>query len=287
MDRSNPQDDHPLRVSYAFNGNQNDSFNSFLNNDNEPSFHSSWDSQPFNPHYAQSSPGWHQNPSSTPNYQQTTNFGGHSALYDQNYSRSPAPFDYSGFTPDQDSAISGPPYGHSYTYGHPPLPTHDQYGLPTTHSYQQSQHQAQNQTISPQALQNHPAGFSQNHVQRLPLVCVVSCKSAITGQLTSCQNQASIDPALALRKPQAYAVPQPQTQPIDRQGWRTLSSAVPDGKTQGNFLVKGKAEFVTATKSKLLAGFTFVGNDTLEVAATKGEPHGIIPNLMSTLLIHN
>lgn len=95
----------------------------------------------------------------------------------------------------------------------------------------------------------------------------------MTDQLTVCQNQASIDPALALRKPQAYAVPTPQ--PITRQGWRALSSAVPDGKIQGNFLVKGNAEFVTTTKSKHLAGFTFVGNETLEVATTKGKSDGI------------
>ncbi|KAL8686751.1 MAG: hypothetical protein Q9218_006892 [Villophora microphyllina] len=257
MDRSqnNTQDDHSLRVPYGFNGPQNDSFNSFLNNDNDPSFNPSWDSQPFNSHaeptnpYTQSGHGWHQNPASTTNYQQTPNFGVHSAIYDQRYSRSPAPFDYSGFNPNQDPAISGPPYDHSFTYAHPPLPTHDQYGLSRTHSYQQNQQQAQNQTISPQALQNYPAGFAQNHVQRLPL------------------NQASIDPALASRKPSAYAVPPPQ--PITRQGWKALSSTMPDGKTQGNFLVKANAEFVTATKSKHLAGFTFVGNDTLEVSTTK------------------
>ncbi|KAL8637492.1 MAG: hypothetical protein Q9228_005243 [Teloschistes exilis] len=44
---------------------------------------------------------------------------------------------------------------------------------------------------------------------------------------------------------------------------------MPDGKIQGNFLVKGNADFGTATKSKHLDRFTFVGNDTLEVATSK------------------
>ncbi|KAL8725558.1 MAG: hypothetical protein Q9166_007281 [cf. Caloplaca sp. 2 TL-2023] len=175
------------------------------------------------------------------------NYSIHNGIYDQPYSRSPAPFDYSAFNPNRNPAHSAPPYDHSFTYGHPSLPNHDQYGFPR--SFQQNQHQTQDQTISPQALQNYPAGYQQNNVQKMQL------------------NQAAIDPALASRKPSNYAVPPPE--PITRQGWRSLSAAMPISKVQGNFVVKSNSEFPVKTNSKHLAGFTFVGRDNVEVATTK------------------
>lgn len=87
--------------------------------------------------------------------------------------------------------------------------------------------------------------------------------------LTSQQNQGSIDPALVPRKPSNHATPPPP--PITRQGWRALVSAMPDSKSQGNFLIKSNAEFPARTNSKHLAGFVFVGNDHLEVGTTKGK----------------
>lgn len=44
---------------------------------------------------------------------------------------------------------------------------------------------------------------------------------------------------------------------------------MPVGKVQGNFLVKSNAEFPGKTNSKHLAGYTFVGRDSIEVATTK------------------
>ncbi|KAL9601023.1 MAG: hypothetical protein Q9179_003011 [Wetmoreana sp. 5 TL-2023] len=159
---SNAQDDNPLRAPYGYGGSHNDSFNSFLNNDHDPTFNQSWDSQPFDSHpesatpYDQSGHGWHQNALQTAKFQHMPNYGIHNA---------------------------------------------------------------------------------------------------------------SIDPALASKKPSAYALPPPQ--PITRQDWRTLSSVVPDGKVQGNFVVKSNAEFAAATGTKHLAGFTFVGSNSLEVGTTK------------------
>ncbi|KAL8699175.1 MAG: hypothetical protein Q9201_006152 [Fulgogasparrea decipioides] len=252
---SNAQDDNPLRAPYGYGGSHNDSFNSFLNNDHDPTFNQSWDSQPFDSHpesatpYDQSGHGWHQNALQTAKFQHMPNYGIHNGIYDQNYSRSPASFEYPGFNPNRAPAISGPPYDHTFTYGHPSLSNHDQYGYPRNSPFQPSQQQAHNQTVSPQALQNYPAGYPQDHIQKQPL------------------SEASIDPALASKKPSAYALPPPQ--PITRQDWRTLSSVVPDGKVQGNFVVKSNAEFAAATGTKHLAGFTFVGSNSLEVGTTK------------------
>ncbi|KAL8749528.1 MAG: hypothetical protein Q9184_006773 [Pyrenodesmia sp. 2 TL-2023] len=80
-------------------------------------------------------------------------------------------------------------------------------------------------------------------------------------------NQASIDPALVPRKASTHAAPPPP--PITRQGWRALSSAMPDSKAQGAFLIKSTSEFPARTNSKHLTGFVFVGNEHIEVGTTK------------------
>lgn len=253
QNQSSAQDDHPLRVPYGYNETQNDSFNSFLNNDHEPSFNQSWASSSFNPNaeptnpYEQSGHGWSQNALSTPNIQHVPNYGIHSGIYDQPYSRNSSSFDYSGFNPNRSPAISGPPFDHAF-YGQNPVTNQDQYGFPRNHAFGQNLQQA-NQTISPQALQNHPTGYQQNHTQRAPL------------------NQAVIDPALVPRKTSTYTTPPPP--PITRQGWRALSSAMPDSKSHGNFLIKSNSEFSAPTNSKHLTGFVFVGNDHIEVGTTK------------------
>ncbi|KAL8647878.1 MAG: hypothetical protein Q9226_006247 [Calogaya cf. arnoldii] len=254
QNRSNDQDDHSLRVPYGYSGPPTDSFNSFLNNSNDPNFNPTWDPQPYNRptepsgSYDQGGHGWPTNTLQPSSLQHVPNYNIHNGIYDQSYnSNSPVPFDYSSFNPNRTSANTAPPYDHSFTYGHPSLPNHDQYGFPR--AFQQSQQQPQNQTISPQALQNYPAGYQQTNVLRASL------------------SQAAVDPTLAARRPSNYAVPPPQ--PITRQGWRALSSAMPVAKVQGNFLVKSNAEFPGKTNSKHLAGYTFVGKDNVEVATTK------------------
>ncbi|KAL8897453.1 MAG: hypothetical protein Q9207_007211 [Kuettlingeria erythrocarpa] len=253
--QSNGQDEHPLRVPYGYNESQNDSFNSFLNNDSEPTFNQPWTSQPFNSQPESSNPydpsghSWPHNALSAPHTQGVTNYGIQGGIFDQNYSRGPAAFDYSGFNPNRNPALSGPPYDHSFTYSQPPVQNHDQYAFSKGHGFQQSLQQAQNQTISPQALQNYSAGYQSNHAQRMP------------------SNQASIDPSLVPRRPSNSAAPPPP--PITRQGWRALSSAMPDSKSQGPFLIKNTSEFPARTNSKHLSGFIFVGNEPIEVGTTK------------------
>ncbi|KAL8828338.1 MAG: hypothetical protein Q9170_006647 [Blastenia crenularia] len=175
-------------------------------------------------------------------------YGIHNGIYDQPYSRSPASFEYSGFNQNRNPAISAPPYDHTFNYGQAPVTNQDQYGYPRGLPFQQNLPQ-NSQTISPQALQNHPSGYQQNHAQRVPF------------------NQSSIDPALVPRRPSIQAIPPPP--PITRQGWRALSSAMPDGKLQGNFVVKNTAEFPARTNSKHLKGYVFVGNDHVEVGTSK------------------
>ncbi|KAI4175672.1 MAG: hypothetical protein LQ348_006140 [Seirophora lacunosa] len=252
---NNAQDEHPLRVAYGYNDSQNDSFNSYLNPDTESTFNQPWNAQSFNPHVETSNPyessgqNWSHNSLAAPSIQGVTNYGVPDGIYSHNYSRSPAAFEYPPFNSNRNPALSGAPYDHAFAYGPPSIQTHDQYGFPKGHSFQQNVQQTQSQTISPQALQNYPAGYQQNHAQR---------------QLS---NQSSIDPALVPRKPSSQATPPPP--PITRQGWRALSSAMPDSKTQGNLLVKNTAEFSARTNSKHLIGFVFVGNDHIEVGTTK------------------
>ncbi|KAL8969524.1 MAG: hypothetical protein Q9183_001957 [Haloplaca sp. 2 TL-2023] len=138
--RNNPQDENPLRGPYGYTASRNDTFNSFLANDNDATFNPAWDPQSFDPHV--------------------------------------------------DSANS---------YDRP--------------------------------------------------------------------GQATIDPALASRKPSTYTAPAPQT--VTPQDWKAISSAIPNGRTQGIFTVKGNAELAAATKSKQLASFTFVGNNSLELTTSK------------------
>lgn len=164
---------------YGYSDSQNDTFNSFLNNDNESTFNQPWQSQSFNNSrpgstnpYDQSGHGWPQNALSASNMHGVTNYGIHNGIYDQTYSRSPASFDYSGFNSNANPALSGPPYDHSFTYGPPSTQHHEQFGFSRGHVFGQSLQQTQNQTISPQALQNYSAGYQQNHAQRTPLVCI-------------------------------------------------------------------------------------------------------------------
>ncbi|KAL9026188.1 MAG: hypothetical protein Q9196_005110 [Gyalolechia fulgens] len=253
QNQSSAQDDHPLRVPYGYNESQNDPFNSFLNTDNEPSFNQSWTSQSFNPHaeptnpYDQTGHGWPQNPLSAPNIQHVPNYGIHNGIYDPPYSRNPASFDYPAFNPNRNSAISGPPFDQTF-YGQHPVTNQDQYAFSRNPAFEQNLQQT-NQTISPQALQNHPSGYQQSHAHRMSL------------------NQASIDPALVPRKPSTYTAPPPS--PITRQGWRALSAAMPDSKAQSNFLIRSNSEFSARTNSKHLNGFVFLGNDHIEVGTTK------------------
>ncbi|KAI4140005.1 MAG: hypothetical protein L6R39_006005 [Caloplaca ligustica] len=264
------QNQSNTQAPYGYNDSQSDSFNTFLNNDTEPTFNQPWSSQPFNTRpesinpYDQNGHGWPQTALAASNISGVTNYGIHGGIYDQSHSRSPASFDYSGFNSNTTPALSGPSYDHAFNYAPPSSQSHDQYGFPRAYGFQQNLQQSQNQTISPQALQNYPAGFQQNHSQRMPL------------------NQGSIDPALVPRKPSNHATPPPP--PITRQGWRALVSAMPDSKSQGNFLIKSNAEFPARTNSKHLAGFVFVGNDHLEVGTTKEKGTGPWPPSREPLL---
>ena len=178
QNQNSTQDEHPLRVPYGYNDSPHDSFNSFLNNDSESTFNQPWNSQSFNPHsepsnsYDQAGQGWPHNPLSAPNIQHVPSYGIHSGIYDQSYSRSPASFDYSGFNQNRNPALSAPSYDHNFNYGQPPAQNHDHYGFPRGNAFQHNLQQTQNQTISPQALQNPPSGYQQNQVQRVPFVSI-------------------------------------------------------------------------------------------------------------------
>lgn len=169
---NNAQDEHPLRVAYGYNDSQNDSFNSYLNPDTESTFNQPWNAQSFNPHVETSNPyessgqNWSHNSLAAPSIQGVTNYGVPDGIYSHNYSRSPAAFEYPPFNSNRNPALSGAPYDHAFAYGPPSIQTHDQYGFPKGHSFQQNVQQTQSQTISPQALQNYPAGYQQNHAQR-------------------------------------------------------------------------------------------------------------------------
>lgn len=165
-ENGNNQDNQSMTGNYGYNFAQNDSFNSFLQPDQEPSFNAPWDAEAFsNPHepingFNQGNHGWHQNPIQPSNLLPVSNHGVHSRPFDQTYSRSPASFNYSGFQSHPGHTLATPSYDTSLGYGHLPLNEESQFDYSRPQSFQRTSNQSQ--TISPQALQNYPTSFTQD-----------------------------------------------------------------------------------------------------------------------------
>lgn len=152
--------------NYAFNGAQNDPFNSFVHTDNESAFDSSWGNQnlPTQQHslngFDQSNHAWAQNPYQPSGFLGASGFGAASREFEQPYSRSPSSFNYQGFDPNQSHTFPSNlydhqnPYENSLGYSNSSLNPNAQYEYPDPSGPQRS-----HETISPQALQNYPASF--------------------------------------------------------------------------------------------------------------------------------
>lgn len=143
--------------NYAFNGTQNDVFNTFVHTDNESAFDSSWNSQAFPAQqqpingFDQGHQAWQQNAYQNSNLLPINNFGAQSRDYDQTFSRTPAPFNYAGFDSNANPTFSPPAYANTLNYGQLPLNNGTPYGYTGNQGFQEH-----NETISPQALQHYP-----------------------------------------------------------------------------------------------------------------------------------
>ena len=152
-------------TNYSFNGAQNDAFSTFVNTDNDNAFDPPWNSQAFPSNqqpvngFDQGNHGWQQHPYQSPNLLSMNNYGIQPRDYEQPFSRSPAPFDYSGFDSTHTQTFSPSAYDASLNFGQLPLSNNPQYDYAGQQGLQQQQH---HDTISPQALQNYSTSFTQS-----------------------------------------------------------------------------------------------------------------------------
>lgn len=152
-------------ANYPFNGAQNDAFSTFVNTDNDNAFDPPWNSQAFPSNqqpvngFDQGNHGWQQHPYQSPNLLSMNNYGIQPRDYEQPFSRSPAPFDYSGFDSTHTQTFSPSAYDASLNFGQIPLNNNPQYDYEGQQGLQQQQH---HDTISPQALQNYSTSFTQS-----------------------------------------------------------------------------------------------------------------------------
>lgn len=167
MDSRHPnQDSNQHPNNYAFNPSHNDTFNSFLHADNDPSFNNSWDPDAFaDPQDSINgfNPGnttWDQSALQSSHLLPVSNYGVQPRNLDQTFSGNPSSFNYSNFDSRANLSIA-PSADNTWAYGHVPLTDDSNFDFTRSQSYQRPPKQTE--TISPQALQNYPATF--NHVQ--------------------------------------------------------------------------------------------------------------------------
>ena len=159
--------------NFGYPGVQNDSFSSFVNADSDSAFDPPWNSQAFPTHqqpvngFDTSNHAWQQNPYPSSNLLQMPNYGLQSRSYDQAYSRSPASFSYPGFGSNPSQVFSPSAYNSSLDYGQMPINNNPPYDYTNHPEYSQNQ-----ETISPQALQNYPI-FPQIAPEDRKQVCKV------------------------------------------------------------------------------------------------------------------
>ena len=158
---SNNQHPH----TYSFNPTPNDTFNSFLHTDNEPSFSNSWDPEAFtDPQdpingFNPGSSSWDQSSLQASHLLPVSSYGVQSRNLDQTFSGNPS-FNYSGFGARANLSIA-PSFDTTLAYGHVPLSDDPNYNFTRSQEFQSTPKQSE--TVSPQALQNYPATF--NHIQ--------------------------------------------------------------------------------------------------------------------------
>lgn len=164
--RHQNQDNNQHSHNYGFNPSHTDNFNSFLNTDSDPAFNNPWDPEAFadsqDPINA-FNPGnsaWDPSTLQSSNLLPVTNYGVQSRNLDQTFSGNPSSFNFPGF--DTRANLSLPAtFDTGLSYGHVALTDDPNFDFTRNQSFQRTT--KQNDTVSPQALQNYPTTF--NHVQ--------------------------------------------------------------------------------------------------------------------------
>ena len=257
--------------NYAFNGAQNDAFNSFVHTENESAFESPWNSQPFPTNqqpvngFDQGNHGWQQNPYQSSNLLSMPNYGIPPREYEQPYSRSPASFDYAGFDSSNNQTFSPSAYDNPLAYSQIPLSNNNvQYDYPDQQGLQQQHHE----TISPQELQHYSTSFPQPVIE--------------DSRQVSCNIIAAVHEASSTKnlQPQSFQygsampvqrVSNIEAAPFNQQDWIGLSTATAESIYTKGLRIKPTAALSNATKSTRVDGFTFVGSGILASSATKGK----------------
>lgn len=154
-----------FRGNYPFNDpSQSNQYNNFLQADSEPVFNNTWDPESYaDPQdaiqtFGQGNQSWNTNTFQDANYAAPDYGIQDRPSFDQLYSRVPASFDYSGFKTHAQQTLSTPAYDPRLGV-QVPTPHQSQYTFPNSQGYPGVP--AQNQTISPQALQHYPSTYSQ------------------------------------------------------------------------------------------------------------------------------
>lgn len=281
QNQNQSQDNNQPSHNYAFNPSHNDTFNSFLHADTEPSFNNSWDPDAFaDPQdsvngFNPANTSWDQNSLQSSHLLPVSNYGVQPRNLDQTFSGNPSSFNYSGFDSRANLSIA-PSSDNAWAYGHVPLTDDTNFDFTRNQTYQRPPKQTE--TISPQALQNYPATF--HHVQ-IPEPRPVSLSHSSSLNLywillTHIQSQQFSQPVSSGRRTPIGGNSVQAT--VTRHDWRSIVSAIPEGTPNGAFTSRNPSELASATNSTHFKGFTFVGNNKLELSTTKGRI-GIICNL--------
>ncbi|KAL6721369.1 hypothetical protein ACLMJK_000472 [Lecanora helva] len=235
--------------SYNFNSVQNDPFSTFVNTDNDSAFESSWTNQTLPIHqqqingFDQGNQNWQQTSYQSSSFLDAPSYG-NPRDYEQQYSRSPASFNYQNFDNGRNQSLGTNNYEiPSNTYADPLYAqlrnnSHFDYSAPTG----LQQHHA---TISPQALQTYP--FNQS--------------AADDSQHT---HQAHYGPNLPVPRPSTTSAGLP-TGP----DWVSLAKATSASISARGLHIKPTAGLSSATKSTRIDGFVFVGNSKQTSAPIK------------------
>ena len=154
-------------ANYAFNSTQNDTFNSFLQNDTDSAFTNPWDPDAFaDPQesiagYNSGSQAWNPNAMQPSNLLSVSNYGAQPRNLDQTFSGNPSFSNYSGFDSRSNLSMATSSFDPNLAYGHVPLNDDGNFDFTRTQGFHRTAKPSE--TISPQALQNYPTSF--NHVQ--------------------------------------------------------------------------------------------------------------------------
>ena len=172
----------------SFNPDTKEPFADFFSNGNNPAFGSQWGSGNFATHQESVNgygPANHSWPHSSVQHPSSLSASTFPQAQSQTFARGPNAYEYPNFGSASTTALSNPAFDPALGYGHATSnidPRLSYAGSPQ--NFQPVSNQ--NQTISPQALQNHPNAYDASNNQKLQKVCTHSVHCAAKMEIGEC-----------------------------------------------------------------------------------------------------